>query len=71
MEDDDGDRTEDKFKKLIYLAAPGLSCGMQALSSDLWDLASLTRDRTQAPSIGSVEPWPLDHQGSSQEYFVF
>ena len=26
--------------------------------------SSLTRDRTQAPSIGSAESYPLDHQGS-------
>ena len=25
----------------------------------------LTRDQTQAPCIGSMESWPLDHQGSS------
>ena len=37
MEDADGGKTENKFKKLIYLAAPGLSCGMQALGCDMWD----------------------------------
>ena len=26
--------------------------------------SSLTRDRTQAPCIGSVELWPWDYQGS-------
>ena len=31
----------------------------------MWDLISLTRDRTRAPCIGSVESHPLDHQGSS------
>ena len=35
-----------------------LSCGMHAGSS------SLIRDQTQAPCIGSVNSYPLDHQGS-------
>ena len=35
------------------------SCGMHAGSS------SLTRDRTQAPCTGSMDSYPLDHQGSS------
>ena len=26
--------------------------------------SSLTRERTRAPCIGSMEPYPLDHQGS-------
>ena len=40
----------------IYLDAPDFSCGM-------WDLSSLTRDGTWAPSIGSTECHPLYHQG--------
>ena len=32
----------------FYLAAPGLSF-------DMWDLSSLTRDGTQAPSIESAK----------------
>ena len=42
------------------LVAPSglLSCGMHVGSS------SLTRDRTQAPCIGSTESYPLHHQGS-------
>ena len=56
----------------IYLAAPGLSCCTQDLCCRVWDLScgmcvrssSLTRDRTRAPCIGSVESYPLDHQGS-------
>ena len=45
------------FKKciVIYLAALGLSCSM-------WDLSSLTRDRTWAPCTGNTESWPLEHQ---------
>ena len=38
VEDADGGKTENKFEKLIYLAAPGLSCGMQTLGCDMWDL---------------------------------
>ena len=51
-------------KRLIYLflAVPGLSCGMHVGS------ISPTRDQTRAPCIGSVESYPLDHQpGKSQE----
>ena len=29
----------------------------------LWDLSSLTRDGTPAPSSQSTESWPLDYQG--------
>ena len=37
----------------------------------LWELLvvasiSMTRDQTQAPFIGSMESYPLDHQGSSK-----
>ena len=50
------------FKKVIYLAVSGLSCGMQDLPSSLQHSnsslqqigsISLTEDRTQAPCIGS------------------
>ena len=47
-----------KFKNLYrYLTVPGLGCGM-------WVPSSLTKNWTQAPCIGSVESWPLNHQGS-------
>ena len=48
----------------IYLAALGLRCGMQDLQ--LWQVgsSSLTRDRTQAPCLGSRESQLLDHQES-------
>ena len=47
------------FVAACLIAACGLlSCSMHVGSS------SLTRDRTQAPCIGSVESYPLDHQGS-------
>ena len=43
----------------IFVAACRLlSCGMRAGSS------SPMRDQTRAPCIGSVESYPLDHQGS-------
>ena len=53
-----------KKKKFIYLAVPGLSCGMRGLSvaacgvfsCGMRDLVPLTRDRTRAPCIGSAEP---------------
>ena len=42
-----------------------LSCGMQTLSCSMHvGSSSLTRDRTQAPCIGSMESYPLCHQGS-------
>ena len=44
----------------MYLAVPGLSCS-------IWDLGSLTRGRTQAPCLGSLESQPLDHERSPQK----
>ena len=45
--------------KNIYLAALGLSCGMQAyLLQGMWNLGSLTRDQTYIPCI---ERWILNH----------
>ena len=60
-----------------YLAVPSLCCGMwgpqlphvKSLVA-AWELlghvgsSSLTRDSTQAPSIGSTGRQPLNHQGS-------
>ena len=37
----------------------------------IWDLSSLTRDRTQAPCTESSESQPLDFQGSATCIFVF
>ena len=61
------------FKIFIYLfmlcqvlvAACGLlSCGMQTLSCSMHvGSSSPTRDRTRAPCIGSMECYPLHHQG--------
>ena len=51
------------FKKIfIYLAALGLSCSTYIFSSP-------TRDQTPSPSIGSVESYPLDPQGSPQTWY--
>ena len=64
---------------LFILAVPGLSydtwglhcslqtltCSMQTLSCGMHvGFSSPTRDWTQAPCIGSMESYPLDHQGS-------
>ena len=47
------------------MAALGLSCGMQTLSCGMHaGSSSPTRGQTRAPCIGSVESYPLDHQGS-------
>ena len=45
------------ISSFFYLAAPGLSCGMWALGSSLQHVgsSSLTRDRTWAACIGSME----------------
>ena len=37
---------------------------LAALHGDLWDLSSLTKDRTYAPGSGGVESQLLDHQGN-------
>ena len=44
------------------------SCGTWDLPSSLQQggSSSLTEDQTQAPSTGSTEAWPLDHQGSAE-----
>ena len=45
-----------------------LSCGMQTPICVMHvGSSSLTRDRTQAPCIGSMESYPLSHQGSSSQ----
>ena len=58
---------------IYILAAPGLSCSTQGLLVAAYGLLScgmhvgssfLTRDQTPAPCVGSVESYPLDHQGS-------
>ena len=64
---------------LFILAAPGLSCSTWIFSCDMQTLScgrhvgpsSPTRDRTQAPCIGSVASYPLDHQGSPQASVFF
>ena len=49
----------------IYLVALGLSGSMQTLSCSMHVGSSpLTRDRTRAHCIGSMESYPLCHQGS-------
>ena len=41
----------------IYLAAPGLRCGM-------WDPVHRPGNKPGPPCLGSMESWLLDHQGS-------
>ena len=48
---------------------PSLGCGMWTQLQHV-ESSSLTRDRTQAPCIGSTESCPLDHQGSPSQYFL-
>ena len=54
----------------LLLAACGLlSCGMRTLSCGLHaGSSSPTRDQTQAPCIGRVESYPLDHQGNPNHH---
>ena len=59
-------------KKIIYLAAPGLSChmrglqcGTQILHCSTWDLVPWPGIEPRPyPCVGSVESQPLNHQGS-------
>lgn len=48
----------------IYLAVPGLSCGIQDLELQHSGSSSLTRNGTRTPCTGSMESQPLGHQGS-------
>ena len=53
-----------------YLQHAGLSCGMRTLSCGMHvGSSSLTRDRTWAPCVGSVESYLLHHQGSPARTF--
>lgn len=42
----------------------GLSCDARVSLAACGILVPVIRDQTQAPCIGSVESYPLDHQGS-------
>ena len=48
----------------IYLAAPGLSCGMRDLHCGTWNLVPWPGIEPQAPCIGNAESSLLDHQES-------
>lgn len=50
------------YKHFIYLAALGLNCSMRDLQLRHMESNSLTRDRTWAPCIGSLESQSLDCQ---------
>ena len=55
----------------IFLSTCGIfSCGMRTLSCSMYDgSSSPTRNRTQAPCIGRVESYSLDHQGNPSILF--
>ena len=72
--------SSDFFSFLIFisLTTPGPRWGTQDLRCQVRDpqlrhvgSSSLTRDRTQAPCIGSSESQPLDHQGSPIQWYIF
>lgn len=50
-----------------YVVSNGQGLGFGC--AGMWDFGSLTRDRTCAPCIGSVESSPLDYQGSPRIFF--
>ena len=53
---------KNKTTKLVYLAAPGLSCGMRTQLRCVGSPnSSLSRDGTQAPAMGA---WSLSHWAS-------
>ncbi|XP_054945140.1 phosphatidylinositol-glycan biosynthesis class F protein isoform X1 [Physeter macrocephalus] len=55
--------------QVLVAARQLLSCGMQTLSCGMHvGPSSLTRDRTQAPCIGSAESYLLRHQGSPSSF---
>ena len=56
----------------VFVAASGLlSCGMRTFSCGMHVGSSFpTRDQTRAPCIGSMESYPLDHQGSLWRLFL-
>ena len=50
--------------QVLVAACRIYTCGMHARSS------SQTRDQTRTPCIGSMESYPLDHQGSLTRCFI-
>ena len=46
------------LKRLIYLAVPGLSCGLQGLSCDMWDLVPWPGIELRPQAL---EAWSLGH----------
>ena len=58
------------FKVFVYLALPGFSCGTHHLHLQHVGSRSLTRNRTQALCVGSMESQPLDHQESLLAMFT-
>ena len=54
----------------FFFGCTCLSCGMWDLSLSHVGSSSLTRDRTQAPCIGSMESWPLDTEKSLNCFLI-
>ena len=53
----------------ICLAALGLSCGLQAqLLQGMWNLSSLTRDRTR---VLCISRWILNHWTTREVSYLF
>ena len=63
-------RNFDLYLFIIYLFIYLFNVLGRALCS-MWDLSSLSRGWTCAPCIGSMDSWPLDHQGSPWDPLVF
>ena len=38
---------------VLFVGCGIFSCSMQTLNCGMWDLSSLTRDRTRAPALGA------------------
>ena len=53
------------------LQCAGFLVAVCGLSFGMWDLNSLTRERTWAPGIVNMESSPLDHQGSRCCFLTF
>ena len=45
--------------------------GCASLSCSMWDLSSLTKDRTQAPALGAQSLRYWDHQETSYHLFLY
>ena len=58
------------YSFLHFLASLTIKKIFLAMLRNMWDLSSLTRDRTHALCRGSVDSWALNHQGIPLSYFL-